>query len=80
MKLKILALGYAAAILSALCMLSLSILAKLGIYVSAAEQMQNWHMFYDFGVIGTITGMIEAAIGGFILAVVFGAIYNKFIK
>jgi len=77
MKFDALKLGYAGAIWAALFMLVLSILANLGIYQKAAEQMSNWHMFYNTGVAGTITGMIEAAIISFILLYVFGAIYNK---
>jgi hypothetical protein len=78
MKLKILALGYAAAILAAACMLVLSILANMGIYVEAATQMMMVHMFYDITIVGTITGMIEAAIVAFIAAIVFGWLYNMF--
>lgn len=73
-----LALGYAGAIVSAVVMLLLSIGAKLGIYVEAAEQMIKWHMFYSLGVVGTITGMVEAAITGFILLYTLAWVYNKF--
>jgi hypothetical protein len=73
-----LALGYAGAILSAIYMLLLSILASLGIYATAAQQMANWHMFYSVTVLGTITGMIEAAIHGFIALYLLAWLYNKF--
>jgi hypothetical protein len=74
-----LALGYAGAILSAAWMLVLSILAALGVYVSAAEQMAKWHMFYSVTVVGTITGMIEGAVHGFIFLYALAWIYNKFV-
>lgn len=73
------ALGYASAILAGLCMLLLGILGNLGIYVSAAEQMQKWHMFFSLSIGGIITGIIEASIIGFIAGYVFALIYNKFV-
>lgn len=77
-KLNALNLGYAVAIVSALGMFLLSIGANLGIYTSAAEQMARWHMFFDFSILGTITGMIESAVHGFIWAWLVAVIYNKF--
>lgn len=74
-----LALGYAGAIVSAGIMLLLSILAALGFYVGAAEQMQRWHMFYSVSIIGTITGMIEAAIISFLALYALAWVYNKFV-
>lgn len=72
------ALGYAAASVSALGMLVLSILSVLGIYTQAAMKMAEWHMFYSVTVVGMITGMIEAAIIGFVFAYVFALVYNKY--
>jgi len=77
-KLNALGLGYAAAIISAAGMLLLSIANLLGIYKSAVQMMQQWHMFYAPTVYGTITGMIEAAVIGFVFVYAFGRIYNKF--
>jgi len=79
-KIDSLALGYAAAIISALLMLLLGIAANLGIYVSAAESMQQWHVFFTFSLGGIIFGMIEAAIVSFILIYLFGWFYNKLAK
>jgi hypothetical protein len=76
-KLNALALGYAAAILSAICMLLLGIGGNLGFYAGAAEQMIKWHMFFSLGIVGIITGIIEAAIISFIGGYVFGWLYNK---
>ncbi len=78
-KLKELALGYAAAILSAAGMLLLGILGNIGIYAGAAEQMQKWHMFFSLSVGGIITGVIEAAVISFVFAYAFGWLYNKFV-
>lgn len=72
-----LGLGYAAAILAATSMLLISILANLGIYTGAAEMMQQWHMFFNLSITGTIIGIIEAAIISFVGAYIFGLIYNK---
>ena len=73
-----LALGYALAILSALCMLVLGILANLGVYTGAAEAMMNCHMFFSLSLGGIITGIIEAAVIGFIGGYIFAWLYNKF--
>ncbi|MFC1637610.1 hypothetical protein ACFL1W_01180 [Candidatus Margulisiibacteriota bacterium] len=76
-KLNPLALGYAGAVISAACMLLLGILANLGLYVNAAEAMMQWHMFFNLSPVGIIGGLIEGALGGFILAYAFGWVYNK---
>ena len=80
MKFDAVTLGYAGGIIAALCMLVLSILASIGIYGQMALQMAKWHMFYSVSILGTITGMIEAAIIGFVVLYVFGTIYNALVK
>ncbi len=80
MKLNSLAFGYACAIISAAVMLLLGILANLGIYVSAAKMMMQWHMFFSLSIVGIITGMIEAAVGSFVFAYAFAWVYNKLAK
>lgn len=77
-KLNSLALGYAVGILSGLCMLLLGILGTLGIYSGAAEMMQQWHMLFSLSVFGIITGIIEAAIIGFLAGYALAWVYNKF--
>lgn len=79
-KLNPLALGYASAIISAVTMVLLGIFGNIGIYIGAVEMMMNWHMFFSLSFLGIITGMIEAAIIGFVVIYVFGLIYNMFIK
>jgi len=73
------ALGYAAAIISGICMLLLGILGNLGIYTGAADIMQEMHIFFSLSITGIITGIIEAVIWGFIVGYVFAYIYNKFV-
>ncbi|MFH1429948.1 MAG: hypothetical protein ABIG71_00315 [Candidatus Uhrbacteria bacterium] len=80
MRLHALKLGIAGAIAAALCMIALSILNALGLYEGAVQQMQGMHTFYTPDVIGTITGMIEAALVTFIGLYVFGAIYNALLR
>lgn len=78
-KLNAIAFGKAAAIASAFIMLSLGIAANFGIYVGAAEQMQRWHMFFDFSFLGIMGGMIEAAVISFVFGYIFSYLYNLFI-
>jgi hypothetical protein len=77
-KLNVLALGYAAAVLSALCMLVLGIFGNLGIYEGAVRAMMDWHLYFSLSVGGIVGGMIEGAIWSFIAAVVFAWLYNSF--
>ena len=65
------------AILSALFMLVLWLLANIGIYVTAAEMMADWHMFFDLSLTGLLAGMVEAVVVSFVLVIVFVWIYNK---
>lgn len=78
-KLNSLALGYAAAIISAIGMLLLGILGNLEVYTGAIEMMQQWHLFFSLSIVGIITGMIEAAVISFISLFLFGWVYNKFV-
>jgi|ETNmetMinimDraft_2_1059921.scaffolds.fasta_scaffold147592_2 hypothetical protein len=73
------ALGYAGAILSAAGMLILGILGNLGIYTSAVEAMQQWHLFFSLSITGIIAGIVEAAVASFVVLYLFGWIYNKLI-
>jgi len=70
-------LAYAGAIWAALFMLVLWLLANMGIYVSAAEQMAEWHMYFNLTTAGLIGGMIEAAIVSYILIYSFVWVYNS---
>ncbi len=77
-KLNELALGYAGAIVSAVGMLLLGIGGNAGFYAGAAQQMMGMHMFFSLSPLGIITGMIEAAVIGFVFAYAFALVYNKF--
>ncbi len=72
-----LALGYAAAIMSALTMLVLGILANIGIYEEAVATMAEWHVLFSPSFLGIIGVMVEAAIISFISGYLFGSIYNR---
>ena len=73
-----LALGYAGAIISAVCMLLLGALGNLGLYTGAVAMMSEMHMFFSLSIGGIISGMIEAAIMGFIILYAFAVVYNMF--
>ena len=68
----------ALAVWSAFFMLVLWLLAKMGLYVSAAEQMAKWHVFFDLSFAGLIGGMIEAAVVSVVGVYAFVYIYNLF--
>ena len=78
-KLNALALGYAGAIISAVGMLLLGLLGGMGLYMGAVGMMSQGHMFFSLSVVGIITGMVEAAIIGFVFLYAFGWVYNKFV-
>ncbi|MBI2548204.1 hypothetical protein HYW21_02535 [Candidatus Woesearchaeota archaeon] len=78
-KINSLGLGYAGAILAALTVLLLGIGGNIGVYTEAAEIMESQHMFFSLTIQGVITGMIEAAIFGFVGLYLLGWLYNLFI-
>lgn len=79
-KLSALTLGYSAAIISAVIMLLLGVLGNIGVYTGAVEMMQQWHVFFSLSIGGVVAGMVEAAVVSFVLAYVFGWLYNKLLK
>lgn len=72
------ALGYAGAAISALCMVLASAFSPMGYYMGAANMMRQWSMFYGPSAIGILLGTLEAAVIGFIAAYVLAIAYNKF--
>ena len=78
-KISPLAASLTAAIVSALLMLVLGIFGNIGIYESAVESMQRWHMFFDLSVVGIIGGMIEAAVIAFVIVIISVWIYNMLV-
>lgn len=70
------ALATAAAIVSAAVMLVLGVFGAVGIYEGAVEMMMRWHLFFSPTVIGTVTGMVEAAVVSYAFVYAVGRIYN----
>ena len=77
--LKPLALGYSLAIVSAICMLVISILGWLGLYAKGVAAMQNWHVYYNLTIVGVLAGIVEAAIVSFVAGILIAWLYNKFV-
>jgi len=69
-------LSLAGALFSALFMFSLSILNAFGLYTSATKSMEALHLFYRPDVLGTLTGMLEAAVITYVSIFIFVSIYN----
>lgn len=75
-----LAAAGAAAVISAAVMLLLGVFAIIGIYGGAIEMMIQWHMFFQPTVVGTLTGMIEAALISFVVVYPSVWLYNVFAR
>lgn len=75
-----LALAGAAAVLSAVVMLLLGVFGAIGVYEGAVEMMQQWHLFFEPTVVGTVAGMVEAAVIGFVVMYTFAWLYNTFAR
>lgn len=72
------ALGVAAAVIAALSMLIMGILAMAGVYMEAFQIMKAFHIGFDATIVGTLIGIIEAAVVSYIGGYLFGSVYNKF--
>ncbi|MFD1647946.1 hypothetical protein [Haloarchaeobius litoreus] len=75
-----LALAGAAAVVSAVAMLLLGVFGAFGVYEGAVEAMEQWHLFFEPTVVGTVAGMVEAAVIGFVLMYAFAWLYNAFAR
>jgi putative effector of murein hydrolase LrgA (UPF0299 family) len=80
MHLDALALAGAAAIVSAVVMLLLGVFGAIGVYEGAVAMMEQWHLFFTPTVVGTIGGMIEAAVISFVLVYALAWLYNSFAR
>lgn len=80
MHLDALALAEAAAVVSAVVMLLLGAFGAIGVYEGAVEMMEQWHLFFEPTVVGTVAGMVEAAVISFVLAYGFAWLYNAFAR
>lgn len=76
MKLDALAFAGAAAIVSAVVMLFLGIFGAVSVYEGAVEMMEQWHLFFEPTIVGTVAGMIEAAVISFVFFYAFAWLYN----
>lgn len=76
MRLDELALAGAAAGVSACVMLLLGVFGAIGVYEGAVEAMQQWHLFFEPTVVGTLAGMVEAAVVSFVFVYPLAWLYN----
>ncbi len=67
----------AAAILSAAGMLILGVLGAAGLYEGGVGMMQEWHLFFEPTVAGTIAGIVEAAVFAFVVVYLWAWLYNS---
>jgi len=70
------ALGTSIAGVSAIVMLALGVGANVGIYRNAAQMMMQWHGFFSLTAGGIVSGMIEAAVFGYIGGWLIARFYN----
>ncbi|WP_245634229.1 hypothetical protein [Halalkalicoccus paucihalophilus] len=80
MHLDALALAGAAAVVSAVVMLLLGMFGAIGVYEGAVAMMEQWHLFFEPTVVGTVAGMVEAAVISFVLVYAFAWLYNVFAR
>lgn len=80
MRLDALALAEAAAVVSAGVMLLLGVFGAIGVYEGAVAMMEQWHLFFEPTVVGTVAGMVEAAVISFVLVYAFAWLYNVFAR
>lgn len=80
MHLNALALAGAAAVVSAVAMLLLGVFGAVGVYEGAVTMMEQWHLFFEPTVVGTVAGMVEAAVITFVLVYPVAWLYNVFAR
>ncbi|WP_433633574.1 hypothetical protein [Halomicrococcus sp. NG-SE-24] len=79
-KLDALAFAGAAAIVSSVIMFLLGVFGAVGVYEGAVRMMEQWHLFFEPTVVGTVAGMIEAAVISFAFIYAFAWLYNVFAR
>ena len=75
-ELNAIALGASGAVVAAAVMLLLGVFGAAGVYEGAVAMMEQWHLFFEPTIVGTVAGMIEAAIISFIFIYAFAWLYN----
>lgn len=71
-------LGIALALISALCMLILSLVGLAGYGQEAVSMMQIWHVGYDLTFLGIVIGIVEAIVLSYIVGWLIALVYNQF--
>ena len=66
--------------MAAVVMLLLGIFGAIGVYEGAVQMMEQWHLFFEPTVGGTIAGIFEAAIISFGLTYSLAWLYNAFVQ
>ena len=80
MSLDALALAGAAAVVSAVVMLLFGVFGAIGVYERGIEAMEQWHLFFEPTGVGTVAGIVEAAVASFVLVYAFAWLYNSFAR
>ena len=75
-ELNAIALGASGAVVAAAVMLLLGVFGAVGVYEGAVAMMEQWHLFFEPTVVGTVAGMAEAAVISFVLVYAFAWLYN----
>ena len=75
-ELNAIALGASGAVVAAAVMLLLGVFGAVGVYEGAVAMMEQWHLFFEPTVVGTVAGMVEAAVISFVLAYALAWLYN----
>ena len=71
-------LGISLAFVSGLYMLLLSLVGLTGRWTEAVATMAQFHAYYSLSFWGTVAGIIEAAIFGYIAGWLIAWAYNKY--
>lgn len=79
-ELNAIALASAGAVVAAAVMALLGIFGAVGVYEGGVRMMEQWHLFFEPTAVGTIAGMIEAAIIMFALTYSVTWLYNVFAR
>jgi phosphotransferase system glucose/maltose/N-acetylglucosamine-specific IIC component len=61
-------------------MLLLGVFGAIGVYEGAVAMMEQWHLFFEPTVVGTVAGMVEAAVVCFVIVYPFAWLYNVFAR
>ncbi|MEQ9569365.1 MAG: hypothetical protein RLN75_04180 [Longimicrobiales bacterium] len=74
------ALAASASTVAAAVMLVLGLFGRIGVYTGAVGMRERWHLFFRPTLLGTIAGMVEAAVVTFPVAWLVAWLYNVFTR